>query len=337
MAANTTGNEERNYRDDREAKLIDEQHKYAGKLFTGTHGAGGRKIMGAREMLRDLNEPGRMAYMRGEEAGVEKDRWKQDIVHNIDMTNGAIQRFTECVHYYPEWEEAYLMRGEAYRCRANLYTVPPGKEGSHTEKRLVVKMKTADLRRGLADVEHVLRFWDPSFLKKGGLGVPETGIEDAYDSQPLAAYINIYAKAWLMRGHIRAELNLDYNEGSKRAYNQPYNFEEDFEISKSIDPYDVNLYVAWGRACWYLGEFDRAEEVFKDGTETIGTKWKAAFAARAADAPPCVMRKANNAGAVKRLESSMEDSVQFLAVETQLMNKQKEQKDRHRGGGCTIC
>jgi hypothetical protein len=138
--------------------------------------------------------------------------------------------------------------------QAHLYQTAPGKETSHTEQLEVGRYATIDLRRALSDVDQVLRFWNPDCVSGSQEvrlvnPVPVTGISDAYSTQEtemVAEYKCIYAKAWLLRGTIRS----DINNLADCAKFQP---DADFRQSEKLDPYDGQLYVAWGRGYWRGG------------------------------------------------------------------------------------
>jgi hypothetical protein len=53
----------------------------------------------------------------GSSESMGEDDWLKNMKAAFNIAHTAIERFTDALVYYPEWEEAYLMRAEAYRCR----------------------------------------------------------------------------------------------------------------------------------------------------------------------------------------------------------------------------
>ena len=135
---------------------------------------------------------------------------------------------------------------------------------SGTENSEVGRYAAIDLRRALSDVDQVLRFWNPDYISENQEvrlrnPLPSTGIIDAYSTQETemeAEYKCIYAKAWLLRGTIRCEIN---NVGSAK-----FNSDADFKVSQKLDPYDCQLYVAWARGYWRAGVSEACDAVLKE-------------------------------------------------------------------------
>jgi len=62
----------------------------------------------------------------------------------------------------------------------------------------------------------------------------------------------VYAKAWLLRGNIRADLKIPH-------------WECDFEKAQQLAQEDPLVYIAWGRALWSQEQWLRAQEKFDEG------------------------------------------------------------------------
>merc|ERR1712216_462064 len=205
----------------REAEDRKLQHRHAAALAVKSDDGHGhhkeKEHQSARVMLQELADPekGHLKYIQNTELGLSEDAWRASAQSTFDRVNQALEYYTDALEYYPTWEMLYVKRAEAYRIRANLYRVPPVRASSTTEAGMVQNMCMVDLRRALSDVDHALRFYDPKF--ENGV-VPEMQVTDTdkhqespdfrvYVTNEHLQYSNFYAKAWLLRGHIRASLN----------------------------------------------------------------------------------------------------------------------------------
>ena len=131
-------------------------------------------------------------------------------------------------------------------------------------------------------------------------------------------YKCIYAKAWLLRGTLRAELN---NLGSSK-----WEYEIDFKTSQKLDPYDANLYVAWARTYWRAGDFETADARYTMGIKRLETE----FAAKLRDG-------VQSEAVQKRDPGNITQAVGYLKEEKRLMNMQLEaKKNAPAPSGCCL-
>jgi len=234
------------------------QREWVNRMLVGTED---HEVDGALDHLRHLSEIKATTFMNPQNRlGTSKgdmEKFNQARNQAIEEADFAISDFSEAINFFPTCSQLYLLRGEAFRARAQLSVVAKA-DYSHSE--LASSTKTAFLRRALSDVEHVLRFWEPRFVEMLPNKLPMGSIEDLKTIFPKKTEQqidhllprNVYAKAWLQRGNIRADL---------ACY---ASWKSDFELAQKLSPADPQIYLTFGRWLWRKKEWPEAREKYEE-------------------------------------------------------------------------
>lgn len=172
---------------------------------------------------------------------------KLQIDENVELCTKAIDHLMRALLFDDTENSIYFWRAEAFRVRALSRKLGRKNFAEHQHggclpkpredglrNRAAKKLETADLRAGLGDVDHVLRFFDPHHLEGAAAA----------------------AMAWQLRGRIRASLkNPDYWK--------------DFEMAEKLDPSCAITYLLWARCLWREKRWKEALVQFNKGLDHI--------------------------------------------------------------------